>query len=178
MFVCWWCLSFMNELQYVFCWILLIILCIFVINFLWFSPCLSHGCIPYCSPDLQPRNIAETLKPSLLYWFLFEIVLACFFSLRNNLWHKQEVPGQLPGKLSLGLRAILIWLWDVFSHDQIWVHGHSDVIEGCVPTWSNIRVVSILWENGGTWSVTRNPQSRTECPFDMVRGLSSFHGEM
>ena len=62
MFVCWWCLSFMNKLQYVLCWILLIILCIFVINFLWFSPCLAHGCIPCCSPDLQPRNIAETLN--------------------------------------------------------------------------------------------------------------------
>ena len=56
-----------------------------------------------------------------------------------------EVPGQLPGILSLGLRAILIWLWDVLSHDQMWVHGHSDVIEGCVPTWSDIRVVAILW---------------------------------
>ena len=25
------------------------------------------------------ENISETLKPSLLYWFFFEIVLACFF---------------------------------------------------------------------------------------------------
>ena len=58
------------------------------------------------------------------------------------LW--MEVPSQLPGKISLWMRAILIWLWDVFSHDQIWVHGHSDVIEGCVPTWSYIRAVSIL----------------------------------
>ena len=63
------------------------------------------------------------------------------------LW--MEVPSQLPGNLSLGMRAILIWLWDVFSHDQIWVHGHSNVIEGCVPTLSNIRVVAILswWED-------------------------------
>ena len=119
-----------------------------------------------------------------------------------------ELPSELPGKLSLGLRVILIWLCNVFSHGQIWVHGHSDVIEGCVPTWLDIRVISILswwedwflpcqmwvlailtsrsnvrattilWENGGTWSVTRNPQSGTECPFDMVRGLSSFHGHM
>ena len=76
------------------------------------------------------------------------------------LW--MEVPGQLLGILSLGLRAILIWLCDVFSHDQIWVHGYSDVIEGCVPTWSDIRDVSILLENGGTWSVTRNPQPVVE----------------
>ena len=63
------------------------------------------------------------------------------------LW--MEVPSQLPGILSLGLRAILIWLWDVFSHDQIWVHGHFDVIEGCVPTWSDIRAIAILswWED-------------------------------
>ena len=32
-----------------------------------------------------------------------------------------EAPGQLPGKLSLGLRS------------------HSDVIEGCVPTLSDVR---------------------------------------
>ena len=39
---------------------------------------------------------------------------------------RMEAPGQLPGITSLGLRAILIWLWDVFSHDQIWFLGHSD----------------------------------------------------
>ena len=33
--------------------------------------------------------ISETLKPTLFYWVLFEIVLACFFSLGNNFWHKQ-----------------------------------------------------------------------------------------
>ena len=81
---------------------------------------------------------------------------------------RMEAPGQLPGILSLGLRANLIWLWDVVLHDQIWVHGHSDVIEGCVPTWSYIRVVANLWENGSTWSVTRNPQSGTESPFDAM----------
>ena len=32
-----------------------------------------------------------------------------------------EAPGQLPGKLSLGLRS------------------HSDAIEGCVPTLSDVR---------------------------------------
>ena len=50
-----------------------------------------------------------------------------------------EVLGELPGKLSLRMRDVLIWLWDVFSYDQIWVHGHSDVIERCVPTWSDVR---------------------------------------
>ena len=50
-----------------------------------------------------------------------------------------ELPGEVPGKLILGLRAILIWLWDVLSHDHIWVHFHSDVIEGCVPTWLDVR---------------------------------------
>ena len=70
---------------------------------------------------------------------------------------EMELPSEVPGILGLGLRDILIWLWDVFSHYQIWVHGHSDVIEGCVPTWSDIRADSIFWENGGTCSVTRNP---------------------
>ena len=71
-------------------------------------------------------------------------------------------------KLGLGMRAILIWMWDVFPHDHIWVHGHSDVIEGCVPTWSDIRVDAILLENGGTWSVTRNPQPGVESLSIMV----------
>ena len=30
---------------------------------------------------------------------------------------------------------------------------------------------SILWENGGTCSVTRNPQFRDESPYDMHAGL-------
>ena len=48
------------------------------------------------------------------------------------------------------------------------MQGHSDVIEGCVPTWSDIRADTILWENGGTWSVTKNPQPRVEIPSRMV----------
>ena len=32
-----------------------------------------------------------------------------------------EAPSQLPGKLNIGLRS------------------HSDVIEGCVPIWSDVR---------------------------------------
>ena len=30
---------------------------------------------------------------------------------------------------------------------------------------------AILWENGGTWSVTRNTQSGTEGLFDMTMGV-------
>ena len=41
--------------------------------------------------------------------------------IRDNAILGMEVPGQLPGKLSLGLKS------------------HSDVIEGCVPTWSDVR---------------------------------------
>ena len=81
-----------------------------------------------------------------------------------------EVHGMLPGILGLGMRAILIWLWDLFSHDQMWAHGHYNVIEGCVPTWSDIRVVSILLKNGGTWLVTKNPQPRVESLSIMVAG--------
>ena len=83
-----------------------------------------------------------------------------------------EVPSLLPGILNMGLRAILIWLWDVLSHDQIWVHGHSNVIEGCVPTLLDIRIDAILWENGGTCSVTRNTQFGTEGHSDMTIGCS------
>ena len=39
-----------------FCWILVIILCIFVFPCLWFSSCLAHECIPCLSPNLQPRK--------------------------------------------------------------------------------------------------------------------------
>ena len=48
------------------------------------------------------------------------------------------------------------------------MHGHSNVIEGLFPTWSDIRDDAILWENGGTWSVTRKAQSRTEGHSDMT----------
>ena len=48
------------------------------------------------------------------------------------------------------------------------MHGHSDVIEGCVPTCSDIRANAILWENGGTCSVTRNLESGNESPFDAM----------
>ena len=53
------------------------------------------------------------------------------------------------------------------------MHGHSDVIEGCVPTLSDIRADAILWENGGTWLVTRNTQSGTEGHSDVTIGLVS-----
>ena len=43
-----------------------------------------------------------------------------------------------------------MWLWDVFPHDQIWV------------------LKAILWENGGTWSVTRNPQPSAESHSDVT----------
>ena len=50
------------------------------------------------------------------------------------------------------------------------MHGHYDVIDGCVPTLSDIRVDAILWKNGSTYSVTRNPQSRIESHSDMGAG--------
>ena len=59
----------------------------------------------------------------------------------------------------------------MFSHDQILVHGYSHVIEGCAPTLSDIRADAILWENGGTWLVTRNPQPRAESHSDVTVGL-------
>ena len=50
------------------------------------------------------------------------------------------------------------------------MHAHSDLIEGLVPTRSNIRADAILWENGGTWSITRKAQSGTEGHSDMTVG--------
>ena len=50
------------------------------------------------------------------------------------------------------------------------MQGHSDVIEGCVPTLSDIRDDAILLENEGTWSVTRNPQPGVESLSSMVAG--------
>ena len=48
----------------------------------------------------------------------------CSHMIRYKRWRpfsgRMEVPGQLPKILSLGLRAILMWLWDVFiPHDHI-----------------------------------------------------------
>ena len=37
--------------------------------------------------------------------------------------------------------------------------------------WSDARVDTILLENGGTFSVTKNPQYGTESHSNMVRGL-------
>ena len=44
------------------------------------------------------------------------------------------------------------------------------MIEGCVPTSLDIRADAILWENGGTWLVTRKAQFRTEGHSDMTVG--------
>ena len=86
-----WCLSVLMNFKTIFWLILLIMLCIFVLTCLWFSSCLAHKCIPCCSPNSQPRKHFRNPKSNLLYWVLFEIVLACFFSLGNNFWHKQKV---------------------------------------------------------------------------------------
>ena len=39
-------------------------------------------------PNFTTTKPFKNPKPTLFYWVLFEIVLACFFSLGNNLWHK------------------------------------------------------------------------------------------
>jgi len=67
------------NFNFVFCWILLIILCIFVITCLWLSSCLAHECIPCWSPNLQPRNISETLN--LVYFIEFYLRLCWLVSL-------------------------------------------------------------------------------------------------
>ena len=69
----WWTLRLYSE------WYLLIILCISVLIYLWFSSCLTHECIPFSHQTLQPQKpFKKTLNPSFVD-LIFEIVLACFF---------------------------------------------------------------------------------------------------
>ena len=127
-------------------------------------------------PFLEWRQLVSYQEYSAWYWDSIIWETGGTWSVTRNTQLGVEFPFsgrmealvQLLGILSLGLRAILIWLWDVVLHDQMWAHGYSNVIEGCVPTWSDIRVDAILWKNGGTCSVTRNPQSRSESPSDAV----------
>ena len=73
------------------CWLILVDyvmhLCpyLFMIQLLFFSWVYSL----FVPKVHNQENNLETLKLCLLYWVLFEIVLACFFSLGNNFWHKQ-----------------------------------------------------------------------------------------
>ena len=50
------------------------------------------------------------------------------------------------------------------------MHGDSNVIEGLVPTSSDIRADAILWENGGTWLITSKSQSGTKSHSDVTMG--------
>ena len=80
--------------------------------------------------------------------------------------------------------------YSVTRNTQSGTEGHSDMNEGCSLTWPD-KSAGPFWcdwgmcshlirykgcchslGNGGTWSVTRNPQSGTEIPFDAV--LSSM----
>ena len=56
-----------------------IILCISVLLYLWFSPYLGYECIPSCHQTSQPENPFKNFKNLVLFDWIFEIVLACFF---------------------------------------------------------------------------------------------------
>ena len=85
-------------------------------------------------------------------------------SLNGGAWSvTKNTQSRNEGHSNMIVRCVLTW-------SEMWAHGHYDVIEGCVPTWSYIMVVSVLLENGGTWSVTRNPQPRVESLSIMVVG--------
>ena len=76
--------------------------------------------------------------------------------------------------------------WSVTRNTQSGTEGRFDMTVGCsltwsdvsawpfwcdwaiCPTWSDIRADAIIWENGGTWWVTRDPQSGNESPFDAM----------
>ena len=80
------------------------------------------------------------------------------------------VRGLVPSMVRCKGWAILSWWKDWFLPCQMWVLSHSDVTVGLVPTWSDISTECHSW-NGGTWSVTRKSQSRTEGHSDVTIGL-------
>ena len=76
--------------------------------------------------------------------------------------------------------------WSVTRKAQYMTKGHSNMNVGCVLTWSDMSAWPfwcdwgmcshlIIYKgyfhslNGGTWSITRNPRSRTECLSDESR---------
>ena len=58
---------------------MVIILCISVLSYLWFSPYLGYECIPSCDQTSQPEKHFKNPKNLVLFDWIFEIVLACFF---------------------------------------------------------------------------------------------------
>ena len=50
-FACNYCQLWMNF-KVIFCWYMVIILCIFVLIYLWFSSCLAYECIPFSHQTL------------------------------------------------------------------------------------------------------------------------------
>ena len=86
----------------------------------------------------------------------------------ESMSHFNMVRGLVPSMVRCKGWDILSWWEDWFLPWQTWVLSHSEVTIALVPTWSDISV-EFHSLNGGTWSVTRNPQSRTECLFDESR---------
>ena len=67
----------------------------------------------------------------------------------ESMSHSDMVREFVPSMVRCKCRDALIWLWVVLPHDQC---------------------KAILWENGGTWSVTSNTQPRAEGHSNMTVG--------
>ena len=87
------------------------------------------------------------------------------------------VRGLVPSMVRCKGWVILSWWEDWFLPCQMWVLRNSDVTIGLVPTWLDISAECHYW-NGGTWSITRKAQSRTEGHFDMTMGCSITWSDM
>ena len=88
----------------------------------------------------------------------------------ESMSHSDMVRGLVPSMVRCEGWAILSWWKDWFLPCQMWVLSQTDVTIGLVPTWSDISDEFHSW-NGGTWSVTRKDQYRSEGHSDMTVGL-------
>ena len=64
-----------SSFNVMFCWILVIILCIFVFIYLWFSSYFAYECIPFSHQTLQPEKpFKKTLNPSFVWLNIWDCV--------------------------------------------------------------------------------------------------------
>ena len=67
------CQLWMNF-KVIFCWYMVIILCISILLYLWFSSYLAYECIPFCHQTLQPGKPFKTLNPSFGWLNIWDCV--------------------------------------------------------------------------------------------------------
>ena len=63
------------NFKVMFCWFMIIILCISVLLYLWFSSYLAYECIPFCHQNFTTRKtFQKTLKPSFVWLNIWDCV--------------------------------------------------------------------------------------------------------